>query len=72
MIAQIGNWIELSFWQIAVRALSSLRPLSGRIAKAKQIIDAQPAPRALRNGWLIAIGGWVLGLILGILIAVIY
>jgi hypothetical protein len=72
VIAQIGNWIELSFWQIAVRALSSLRPLSGRITKAKQIIDAQPAPRALRSGWLIAIGGWVLGLILGIVIAVIF
>jgi hypothetical protein len=72
MIAQIGNWIELSFWQIAVRTLSGLRPLSGRIAKAKQIIEAQPAPRILRNGWLIAIGGWGFGLILGLVLAAIF
>lgn len=71
MIAQIGHWIELSFWQVAVRALSGLRPLSGRITKAKQIIEAQPAPRALRSGWLIAVGGWAVGLILGLGLAVI-
>ncbi len=72
MIAQIGSWIELSFWQIAVHTLSGLRPLSGRIARAKHIIEAQPAPRALRSGWLIAIGGWVLGMILGLALALIF
>ncbi|MEX1071526.1 MAG: hypothetical protein WEC37_02775 [Anaerolineales bacterium] len=72
MIVQIGNWIELSFWQIAVRALSGLRPLSGRIAQAKQIIESQPASRALRNGSAIAVSGWLLGLGLGFAFAFIW
>lgn len=69
MIAQIGNWIELSFWQLIVRMLSQARPLSGRIQAAKQVIAAQPLPRPLRSGWLIAIAGWALGLVVGFVFA---
>jgi hypothetical protein len=70
MIGQIGYWIELSFWQLAVRFLSEARPLSAKISKARSLVAAQPAPRFLRDTRLIALGGWLIGLILGFTLAV--
>jgi hypothetical protein len=81
MFAQIGNWIELNFWQLAVQALSKARPLSAQVlraangfeklSKGKQLsFEARPLPRAFRNGWIIAGSGWLLGLILGFLFAI--
>ncbi len=76
MIAQISNWIELNFWQLAVQALSKARPLSWRALRAahgfevQHSFEARPLLRALRNQWVIALGGWLLGLILGFLFAI--
>jgi hypothetical protein len=76
MIAQIGNWIELNFWQLAVQALSKARPLSAQVLRAahgfevRHSFEARPLPRAFRNGWVIAGSGWLLGLILGFLFAI--
>lgn len=70
MVARIGEWIELSFWQLLVRVLSGARPLSHGLAKAQQSIEAQPLTRFLPNGWFIALSGWLLGLALGIALAI--
>lgn len=75
MFLQIGNWIELNFWQLAARALSTARPLSARALraahglKAQYSIEARPLPRVFRSQWLIALSGWLLGLVLGYLYA---
>ncbi len=75
MFAHIGNWIELNFWQLAVQALSKARPLSAQVLRAARGFEVQRSfkarslPRAFRNGWVIAASGWLLGLILGFLIA---
>ncbi len=76
MFAQIGNWIELNFWQLAVQALSKVRPLSAQVLRAahgfavQPPIGLRPLSRVLRSGWVIAAGGWLLGLILGFLFAI--
>lgn len=76
MLAQISHWVELSFWQLAIGTLSKARPLGSQILQAKhfiaaqQFIDAEPFSRAIRSGWLIALSGWLLGLVLGISLAV--
>jgi len=82
MLVQIGNWIELNFWQLAVQALSKARPLSSRALRAvhgfeakvsagnPHSIETQPLLRAFRNPRLIALSGWLLGLILGFLFAI--
>ncbi|HKY79006.1 MAG TPA: hypothetical protein VJ182_03340, partial [Anaerolineales bacterium] len=51
MVTRIGAWIELSFWQMAVRVLSGVRPLSRGMAQAKTALDAEPLTRFLPNGW---------------------
>lgn len=108
MLAQVSEWLELKVWQLAVSALSALRPLgaartSGRVLRAasdvaqratERALDAQ-AQRALRAeyveqnlyaepGWnaqpsmlqrltdswvVVAIAGWVLGMLLGLWLA---
>lgn len=40
MLAQIGEWIELNFWQLAVHALSKARPLSWRASDAVRNVYA--------------------------------
>jgi hypothetical protein len=69
MVMRIGSWIELSFWQLVVRVLSGVRPLSHGLARAKDVIEDQPLTRFMPNGWLLALNGWVFGLVLGILMA---
>lgn len=69
MVARIGEWIELSFWQIAVRVLSGARPFSHSLQKIQHSLSTRPFWLILTNGWLIAATGWVLGLILGIIIS---
>jgi hypothetical protein len=69
MVARIGEWIELSFWQIAVRILSGARPLSHGLHKVQQAVASQPIFRIFSKGWLIAGAGWIVGLIFGIMIA---
>jgi hypothetical protein len=69
MVARIGEWIELSFWQMAVRVLSGARPFSHGLQKVQHSIALRPIARVFANGWLIAGAGWVIGLILGIMIA---
>jgi hypothetical protein len=66
MVARIGEWIELSFWQIAVRVLSGARPLSHGWQKIQHSIETRPIGRVFSNGWVIAGAGWVLGMIIGI------
>ena len=66
MIARFGEWIELSFWQMAVRLLSGLRPLGHGLAQAKASQETQPAIAFLPKGWVIALSGWLLGLMLGV------
>lgn len=82
MIATISNWIELNFWQLAVQALSKARPLSARALRVAhgfeakvsagnlRSIEAQPLLRAIRNPRILALSGWLLGLILGFLFAI--
>lgn len=69
MVARIGQWIELSFWQAVVRVLSGARPLSHGLQKIQHSIAAQPFGRIFSNGWMLAATGWLLGLILGIWLA---
>ncbi|MEX2162359.1 MAG: hypothetical protein WD751_10665 [Anaerolineales bacterium] len=66
MVARFGEWIELSFWQTVVRILSTARPLSHGLIQAKTLVEAQPAMAFLPQGWVIAVSGWALGLVLGI------
>jgi len=76
MLAQISHWVELSFWQLAVGTLTKARPLKSHLVqvthsiKIQQFIDPSPFARAIRSGWLIALSGWLLGLVLGISLAV--
>ncbi len=71
MLASIAHWIELSFWQLAVNALTLARPISKRVAHFQRpeagpgSIDLLPLQRILRHSWFIALGGWLLGLALG-------
>jgi len=69
MVMRIGSWIELSFWQLAVRVLSGIRPLSHSMSQAKTMLEAQPLTRFLPQGWVLALSGWMLGLVLGIALA---
>lgn len=69
MVARIGEWIELSFWQVVVRLLSGARPFSHGIQKVQHLLSTRPIERIFNNGWLIAGAGWVIGLILGIVIS---
>lgn len=69
MAARISEWIELSFWQVVVRILSGERPLSHGLHKIQQSVAVQPIARIISSGWSIAAMGWILGLILGILLA---
>lgn len=80
MLAQIGQWIELNFWQLAVSALSKSRPLSSRALRVAHSIGSQhsfevrPLAQAvarIQSGspYAIAISGWLLGLVLGLVIA---
>ena len=72
MIAEIGNKLELTFWQLAAQAMSKARPLSTRILRAAKFSEGKPQPllRAIRPEWIIAVGGWLLGLVLGYWFAV--
>lgn len=69
MVVRISHWIELGFWQAAVRLLTGVRPLATGFEQVAGTIEAQPALRFLPRGWMIALAGWALGLTLGILIA---
>ncbi len=108
MLTQVSEWLELKVWQLAVGALSALKPLGaarsgGRVLRAaanaaqrasERALDAQ-AQRSLRaeyaavglynepswnsqpsllqrvaENWIvIAISGWVLGVVLGLWLA---
>ena len=77
MIGQVGNWLELSFWQLAAQVMSKARPLSGRVLRAAKLfkekplsIEARPLRPAVRPQWMVALSGWLLGMVLGYLIAV--
>lgn len=69
MVMRIGAWIELSFWQVAVGVLSGIRPLQHGVAKAKTALEAQPVTQFLPNGWVLAISGWLLGLLAGLIVS---
>jgi hypothetical protein len=85
MLAQIGQWLELNFWQLAVLALSKTRPLSSRALRAthsiyahsietQHSVEVRPLARAFAsvragNPYAIAISGWLLGLVLGFVIS---
>lgn len=69
MVTRISAWIELSFWQLAVRVLSGVQPLRHGMAQAKPALEAQPMTQFLPNGWVLAISGWLLGLVVGLALA---
>jgi hypothetical protein len=69
MTARLAQWIELGFWQIAVRVLSGVRPLSHGMQLIQHSMATRPIGRLMAKGWVIAGTGWLLGLVLGILIA---
>ncbi len=60
--ARIGEWVELSFWQLAVRVLSTARPISHGLNNARELVESQPVTRFMPNGWVIAAAGWIVGL----------
>lgn len=66
MVARIGSLVELSFWQAAVRVLSTARPIGRGWSKARDALERQPALQFMPKGWVIAVTGWVLGLAAGI------
>lgn len=68
MVARIGAWVELSFWQAAVRVLSAARPVSHGWSTARDVVESQPALLFMPKGWVIAVSGWILGLVVGIAI----
>lgn len=70
MVARIGAWVELSFWQGAVRVLSTARPVSRGWSKARHTLEAQPALQFMPKGWVLAVSGWVLGLIAGVTVVI--
>jgi hypothetical protein len=69
MVTRVSAWIELSFWQLAVRVLSGVRPLRHGMAQAKTVLEAQPMTQFLPKGWVLAISGWLLGLVVGLALA---
>ena len=69
MTARFAQWIELGFWQIVVRVLSGVRPLSHGMQYIQHSIASRPFGQFLAKGWVIAGAGWLIGLVLGILIA---
>jgi len=69
MVSRISEWIELSFWQVAVRVLSGARPFSHSLQKVQESTATQTIRSVLAREWTIAAAGWILGLILGIWIA---
>lgn len=69
MVARISTWIELSFWQMVVRLLSGIRPLRSRMTQAKTALETQSLTQLLPNGWVIALAGWLLGLVVGLAFA---
>lgn len=66
MRARIASWVELSFWQAAVRVLSAARPISRGWSKARDALESQPALQFMPKGWVSAVTGWVMGLAAGI------
>ena len=69
---RVGHWIELGFWQLAVRLLSSARPLRGPISRAASYLHDHPLPRRVPVDGLIALAGWGCGLVLGYWLAQVY
>lgn len=69
---RVGHWIELGFWQLAVRLLSSARPLRGPISRIASHLHSQPLLRRVPTDGLIALAGWGLGLLLGYWLAQAY
>lgn len=69
MVTRIGEWIELSFWQIAVRVLSGARPFSHGLHKVQHSVAKRAAGRLVSNIWVICGAGWLIGLLLGIWLA---
>jgi hypothetical protein len=67
--ARLSEWFELSFWQIAVRVLTTARPLSHGLAHTRELIEGQPATQFLPHGWVTAGAGWLLGLVVGLWMA---
>ena len=70
MAARVGEWIELSFWHIAVGVLTRVRPFRRGLEQGSQALEAAPATAFLPHGWVIAVSGWILGLAIGVLLAV--
>jgi hypothetical protein len=66
---RVGQWVELGFWQVAVRLLSGVRPLQPLVSRAARCLEDSPLPRRLPWNPILAIGGWLLGLGLGYLAA---
>ncbi|MEX2144251.1 MAG: hypothetical protein WD740_06625 [Anaerolineales bacterium] len=70
MVVRIGSWIELSFWHLVVRVLSGMRPLGRGLSRAKNALADAPLTSFMPNGWVLALSGWLCGLMLGIALAI--
>ena len=66
---RVGEWVELGFWQIAVKLLSGVRPLQPLVSRAAHALDQAPLPRRLPWTPILTVCGWLLGLGLGYLVA---
>jgi hypothetical protein len=69
MVSRVGSWLELSFWQVAVRALTAARPLSHGLTQTREALEQNALTGSMPRGWIIAISGWVLGLLGGLWLA---
>lgn len=67
---RIAEWVELGFWQAAVRLLSRARPLRPLVSKAAKALDEQNLARRLPWKPILAASGWLCGLLIGYLVAV--
>lgn len=70
MVARIGAWVELNFWQMAVRVLSGARPIQRVLSHAADNLEDQPLTAFMPNGWVIALSGWLAGLIVGLALSI--
>lgn len=67
---RISNWLELGFWQLTVRLLTVARPISLRlISRARRASQKQVALPDQVLDFITAIAGWLIGLLIGLLVA---
>ncbi|MCW5876567.1 MAG: hypothetical protein KIS85_06755 [Anaerolineales bacterium] len=69
MGTRISHWLELNFWQLTVRLLSGVRPLSRGLQQTGQSLAAVQPVGWLPRGWALGLIAWALGFAAGMLLA---